>query len=130
MQVIDVEWPDAKDAALFSWSAKSPPLLPNDMLLAIWGNHNGYAKALQAPSVPQINVIFDRIRPRPELAPATLVRESYREGGKVRKRTLSNLRVFIPSRRTKTAQQIVQRRGLRPPRRTPFVIPHGSGQPP
>ena len=32
-----------------------------------------------------------RIRPQPELAPAILLRESYREDGNVRKRTLCNL---------------------------------------
>ena len=32
-----------------------------------------------------------RSRPEPELAPAVLLRETYRQGGKIRKRTLCNL---------------------------------------
>ena len=32
-----------------------------------------------------------RNRPEPELAPAILLRESYRDGGKIKKRTIANL---------------------------------------
>jgi len=67
-----------------------------------------------------IDVVPNRASP-----PAVLLRESYREGGKVKKRTLANLSALPPEaieaiRATLRGQTLLPCRTLAGPRRTPL----------